>query len=166
MKTSYLLLLLLWPGLGLFAQALRSIGGATPLPTATATATVTRAVVVGISDYQSPQIPDLKFADRDARAFAAWLQSPGGGGLSDDQMKVLIDSAATQGKFAMALDWLMEQSTEGDLVIIYFSGHGDVEKKTLTQPGFLLCWDAPARVYMSGGGQTRRKRGVSVLYAG
>lgn len=26
----------------------------------------TYAVIIGISDYQSPQIPDLQFADRDA----------------------------------------------------------------------------------------------------
>ena len=31
----------------------------------------TRAVVVGISDYQDNAIPDLRFADRDAEAFAA-----------------------------------------------------------------------------------------------
>ena len=54
-------------------------------------------------------------------------------------------------QFANALDWLMENAKEGDQTIIYFSGHGDVEKKTITQPGFLLCWDAPARVYMAGG---------------
>ncbi|MFN8330184.1 MAG: hypothetical protein U0T81_03040 [Saprospiraceae bacterium] len=40
---------------------------------------------------------------------------------------------------------------EGDKAIIYFSGHGDVNAKTITQPGFLLCWDAPSRVYMGGG---------------
>ncbi len=54
-------------------------------------------------------------------------------------------------QFAIALDWMMEKVVEGDQVIIYFSGHGDVEKKAITQPGFLLCWDAPAKVYMAGG---------------
>ncbi|MBK9640508.1 MAG: caspase family protein [Saprospiraceae bacterium] len=51
----------------------------------------------------------------------------------------------------MALDWLMEVVKENDQVILYFSGHGDVEKKTITQPGYLLCWDAPSRVYLAGG---------------
>ncbi|MBK7305036.1 MAG: hypothetical protein IPI90_17800 [Saprospiraceae bacterium] len=63
----------------------------------------TYAVVVGISDYQDKDIPDLRFADKDAEAFA------------------------------------------------YFSGHGDVEGKKISQPGFLLAWDAPSRVYMGGG---------------
>ncbi len=35
--------------------------------------TTTRAVVIGISDYQDPAIPDLRFADR---GFANFLRSP------------------------------------------------------------------------------------------
>lgn len=109
------------------------------------------AVVVGISDYQDKDIPDLRFADKDAEAFANYLRSNAGGNLDNDHMKVLINQQATVAQFAIALDWLMEVVKENDQVILYFSGHGDVEKKTLTQPGFLLCWDAPANVYMAGG---------------
>ncbi len=111
----------------------------------------TYAVVVGISDYQDPGIPDLRFADKDAEAFAAFLSSKAGGSLDQDHLKLLLNKQATMAQFANALDWLMENAKEGDQAIIYFSGHGDVEKKTITQPGFLLCWDAPARVYMAGG---------------
>jgi tetratricopeptide (TPR) repeat protein len=113
--------------------------------------TTTRAVVVGISDYQDKDIPDLRFADRDAEAFANFLRSSAGGSLDGDHLKLLTNSGATLGQFAAALDWLMEVTKEGDNAIVYFSGHGDVEKKTLTQPGYLLCWDAPSRVYMGGG---------------
>jgi tetratricopeptide (TPR) repeat protein len=113
--------------------------------------TLTYAVVVGISDYQDPGIPDLRFADKDAEAFANYLRSNAGGKLDNDHIKVLINQQATMAQFANALDWLWESCKEGDQAIIYFSGHGDVEKKSLTQPGFLLCWDAPARVYMAGG---------------
>ena len=38
------------------------------------------AVVVGISDYAHMGIRDLKYAHRDAQAFAAFLQSNQGGG--------------------------------------------------------------------------------------
>ena len=109
------------------------------------------AVVVGISDYQDPDIPDLRFADKDAEAFANYLRSPAGGTLDADHLKLLTNEKATMAQFAKSLDWLWEVCKEGDEAIIYFSGHGDVEKKSLTQPGFLLCWDAPARVYMAGG---------------
>ncbi len=108
----------------------------------------TYAVVVGISDYQDEQIPDLRFADRDAEAFAKFLRSPAGRALDEDHLKVLINNQATAAQFAIALDWLWEVAKEKDKVIIYFSGHGDVERKSITQPGYLLCWDAPSRVYM------------------
>jgi tetratricopeptide (TPR) repeat protein/uncharacterized caspase-like protein len=111
----------------------------------------TYAVVVGISDYQDKNIPDLRYADRDAQAFANFLRSPAGGSLDADHLKLLLNENATAGRIAEALDGLLEQVKEGDLAIIYFSGHGDVERKTVTQPGFLLAWDAPSRVYMGGG---------------
>jgi len=113
--------------------------------------TATHAVVIGISDYQDKDIPDLRFAHKDAEAFALWLQSPAGGSLDGDQLQVLINDKATAGRVAEALDALLERVQENDKVFIYFSGHGDVERKTLSQPGFLLCWDAPSRVYMGGG---------------
>lgn len=142
----------------LFGSSLNSQHkGVTQMPAATngiagATQNSSRyAVVIGISDYQDPGIPDLRFADKDAEAFASYLRSNAGGKLDNDHLKVLINKEATMAQFANALDWLWEVCKEGDQAIIYFSGHGDVEKKSLTQPGFLLCWDAPARVYMAGG---------------
>ncbi len=113
--------------------------------------TATRAVVVGISDYQDASIPDLRFADKDAVAFANFLRSPAGGSLDGDHLKLLTNQQATAAQFAAALSWLIDETQEDDKVIIYFSGHGDVEKKTLNQPGYLLCWDTPSRVYMAGG---------------
>ncbi len=38
----------------------------------------TYVVVVRISDYQDERIPDLRFAHRDANAFAQFLRSPAG----------------------------------------------------------------------------------------
>ena len=111
----------------------------------------TYAIVVGISDYQDPSIPDLKYADKDAEAFANFLRSKAGGGLDKDHLKVLVNKEATVAQFAMSLDWLIEVVKENDRVILYFSGHGDVEKKTIAQPGYLLCWDAPSKVYLAGG---------------
>ncbi len=138
MKTAHTLLLLFLSYFG-FTQSLSFDSG------------TTYAVVVGISDYQDEDIPDLRFADKDALAFAGFLQSPAGGELDEDHLKVLINEQATVAQFAIALDWLMEVVKENDKVLIYFSGHGDVERKTITQPGYLLCWDAPSRVYLAGG---------------
>lgn len=109
----------------------------------------TRAVVVGISNYQN--IPDLEFADRDAEALAAYLQSKAGGEVPGENIRLLLNEEATQMHFAMALDWLQEESQKGDRAYIYFSGHGDVEKKTARQRGFLLNYNAPSTTYMAGG---------------
>ncbi len=111
----------------------------------------TYALVIGISDYQDKDIPDLNYAHRDAEAFTTFLRSPAGGSLDQDHLKVLVNEDATAGKLVAGLYWLVDEVQEGDQVLIYFSGHGDVESKLLGEPGHLLCVDAPARAYMAGG---------------
>jgi tetratricopeptide (TPR) repeat protein len=116
----------------------------------------TYAVVVGISDYQDEEIPDLLFADKDAEAFANFLRSPAGGALDEDHLKVLVNKEATGAQIARTLDWLIDEAQEGDKIIIYFSGHGDVEAKRISQPGYLLGWDSPSQVYAAGGAMNIR----------
>ncbi|MCK6695067.1 MAG: caspase family protein, partial [Thermoanaerobaculia bacterium] len=110
----------------------------------------TRAVIVGISDYQSPHIPDLRFAHRDAEAFAEWLRSPAGGSVPADNVQIFTDKKATNAAVITALDALLDVCQPGDQVVFYFSGHGDVETKTRSNPGFLLTHDTPPNVYMAG----------------
>ncbi len=112
---------------------------------------VTRAVVIGVSEYQNERIPKLKYAHIDADAFAQFLRSAAGGTLPESQLKLLTNKQATQGQMAAALTWLLEESQEGDIAIIYFSGHGDMETQTVMNHGFLLTYDAPASTYMAGG---------------
>ena len=107
----------------------------------------TRAVVIGISEYQDEKINDLKFAHRDAEAFVGWLKSPAGGALDDSKIQLLTNENATNGKMSGALAWLIQSSKKGDKAIIYFSGHGDAEKITSAESGFLLTYDSPPNVY-------------------
>ncbi|MFZ4632757.1 MAG: tetratricopeptide repeat protein [Saprospiraceae bacterium] len=109
-----------------------------------------RAVVVGISDYQDEDIPDLQFADKDAEAFANYLRSPAGGALDASHLKLLFNAQATTGQFIAALDGLISACKAGDVAIIYFSGHGDVERVTKFQRGYWLTYDSPAAVYAAG----------------
>lgn len=148
MKT-FLLSFFCLTGISLFGQNSK---GVTPLTATTGNADGnTWAVVVGISDYQHPDIPDLRFADKDAEAFAIFLRSPAGGGLDDDHLSLFCNEQATGANVAMALSALFDEAQEGDKVVIYFSGHGDVETKRLSQPGYLLCWDSNPKVYFAGG---------------
>jgi tetratricopeptide (TPR) repeat protein len=110
----------------------------------------TRAVVVGISDYEDEKIPDLKYAHRDAEEFVNFLKSKAGGSLGDEQIMFLSNEDATYGQIFAALDWLLEESGKNDKVIIYFSGHGDVESKIMRQQGFLLTHNTPATNYRIG----------------
>lgn len=107
----------------------------------------TRAVIIGISDYEDEDIPDLQFAHRDAQAFSDYLLSPAGGNLKEENIKTYFNETATGGNIHKALYWLITESKEGDNCIIYFSGHGDVETIYEDEPGHLLIHDSPASIY-------------------
>lgn len=109
----------------------------------------TYAVVIGISKYKN--ITGLKFADRDARAFADWLLSPYGGATNKDDIKLLTNEAATQAAIGDAFYWLLGNVKSGDKAYIYFAGHGDVESKDPSEPGYLLCYDVSDHTYSGGG---------------
>ncbi len=110
----------------------------------------TRAVVVGISDYQNPDIPDLRFAHRDAELFAEYLVSNNGRQVSKENIALLTDSLASMKNMNVAFDQLISDSQQGDKAFLFFSCHADVETKTLSQRGFLLPWDSPSGVYRAG----------------
>lgn len=108
----------------------------------------TRAVVIGVSNYLDEQIPDLEYAHKDAQAFAEYLQSPAGGSMSSQNLKVLLNEKATGGNVHAALDWLKHESKKGDKCFIYFSGHGDVETLYENEPGHFLVHDSPSETYL------------------
>ncbi len=108
---------------------------------------VTRAVVIGISDYQDPGIADLSYAHLDAEVFSEFLRSRSGGQLGDQQLKLLTNQQATMAAIQSALEWLLRNTQPGDQAILYFSGHGDVETKNDLEKGYLLAWDTPQNNY-------------------
>jgi len=95
------------------------------------------AVVIGISDYKYDTrrdpvkgIPDLRFADRDARAFAQFLMSPEGGAFPADHVVLLTDRNATIKEVRKAISDFLARSLEDDLVIIFYAGHGIPDPKS------------------------------------
>lgn len=80
------------------------------------------AVVVGVSSYK--HMPALRFTDDDAYRIFAFLKSPEGGAVPDEQMRILIDEDATRQKILETVADVFKQASEDDLVIMYFSGHG------------------------------------------
>lgn len=108
-----------------------------------------RAVVVGISDYLEVE-PDLQFAHRDAELFMEYLTSKSGGSVDTANIKSLLNAEATTANIIVNLEWLKRASKPGDRAYIYFSGHGDIEKLTGAQNGYLLTYNSPKVVYIAG----------------
>lgn len=107
----------------------------------------TYALIIGVSDYSDEKIPQLNFAHKDAVAFEEYLKSPAGGAVPKENIQLLTNEKATIGAIDDGIYRLENQVKEGDYVIIFFSGHGDVEQKILTQKGYLLAHNTPFTNY-------------------
>ena len=109
----------------------------------------TYAVVIGISKYQNTGIPQLQYADRDAKVFADYLRSKPGGSVPESHIRLLLNEQAGMAAIYDAMDWLRDSALRGDVVYFYFSGHGDVENATIYKLGFLLSYNTPRNNYLN-----------------
>jgi hypothetical protein len=80
------------------------------------------SLIVGVGRYA--HMPTLKYSDDDAYHFYAFLKSPEGGALPDNQVKVLIDEDATRENIIRAMRQVFLKADDNDVVMMYFSGHG------------------------------------------
>lgn len=110
-----------------------------------------KALVVGVSDYKHPKIEDLSYADRDAEAFGQFLTEETAWKVAPEDIVLLTNEKATYGQFLAALESITENAQANDRLIIYFSGHGDVEEVSEEKRGYLLFHDASPTTYASGG---------------
>lgn len=97
------------------------------------------ALVVGTSDYAGDRL-DLRFADSDAEAMAKALKSAGSAlfGAEGTMVRLLSTSAKTPAdvssktNIAKAFDDVAAKAQPADVLVVYFSGHGqaygDAEK--------------------------------------
>jgi hypothetical protein len=102
------------------------------------------AAVIGISEYQSPGIAQLRYADRDAEAFYEYLITPlssGGRGVSQANVRKLINKEATRVNIEESIKDFMKNAIEEDVVIIYFAGHGIPDPVRPDIP-YLLAYDS------------------------
>ncbi len=83
------------------------------------------AVIVGVARYMHMQ--SLNFTDDDAYRMYAFLKSPEGGALPDEQVKILVDESATKKKIEQTLTEVFAKAEKEDMIIFYFSGHGEKE---------------------------------------
>ena len=82
-----------------------------------------KALIIGINDYKGPKIPDLETATNDATAMAKILKEKYG-----FEVKLLLDHEATKGAIYGELRRLTGSTKPNDSVLIYFAGHGDLDR--------------------------------------
>jgi len=81
-------------------------------------------LIIGIDNYKGAWTA-LGNAVRDAQAVELLLKNKYG----FDNFKTLYDEQATRENIINALLWLVENATENDNVLIYYSGHGEFKKE-------------------------------------
>jgi hypothetical protein len=87
------------------------------------------ALVIGIGNFRDSEIPKLKYAVKDARDFAHVLTDPQHGNFPPGNVTLLTDEKATREAILNAVQTLILQAQENDLVVIYISSHGSPTKK-------------------------------------
>jgi hypothetical protein len=80
------------------------------------------ALVVGVANYQ--HMPSLKYTDDDAYQLYAFLKSPEGGAIPNENIKVLVDDVATKNNILLSMDQLFSKADANDVILLYMSGHG------------------------------------------
>ncbi|MEL6359324.1 MAG: caspase family protein, partial [Bacteroidota bacterium] len=85
-------------------------------------------LAIGVADYEDADFR-LEYADDDARDFSALMETQEGQLYDDVVVRRLIDADATRDNILDGLDWLEQQSTEQDVAMIFFAGHGVTDNR-------------------------------------
>jgi serine/threonine protein kinase len=102
------------------------------------------ALVIGIGEYlHAEQVRPLRFAARDAEAMAGVLTDVAVCGFPAEKVRVLTDAEATRDAVTHHLArWLPEQAKGAEIAVIFFAGHGAVQRIGHREEGYLLAHDA------------------------
>lgn len=84
------------------------------------------ALLIGIDDYD--HWPRLTTAVNDTRAIQETLASRYG--FPQEKVKLLTNEDASREGILDAFDWLIKEAGENDNVLIYYAGHGELDKVT------------------------------------
>jgi hypothetical protein len=80
-----------------------------------------KAVVVGINKYTKLDGANLAGCVNDAKDFANTLLI---NGFPPTRIKLLVDEKATRANIMKKLEWLVQDTKPGDVLVYYHSGHG------------------------------------------
>lgn len=98
-----------------------------------------RALIIGVSSYANlPVHFQLDYADDDALAFKEFLKTRPDIIDKENIITLINEDATDKTLITNTLYSLLNESQKGDLVIIYFSGHGDIQNVLGKDKGFFL----------------------------
>jgi len=88
------------------------------------------ALVIGVAQYKNlPKDAQLEFPERDAESVYSILISPEGGNFKAENVKKLVGARATLANIRRELEqWLPSVTADDDRVLVYFAGHGFVNR--------------------------------------
>lgn len=101
------------------------------------------AVIIGVSEYENlPQKSWLRSCDQDAKALASFLQTARGGSVPSSQLMLLLNEKATARAIRIALDRVITESKAGDVVYLFYAGHGKVKPYGSSEAAYLMAYDS------------------------
>ena len=80
-------------------------------------------LAVGVSAYRDADLR-LNYAAKDARDFVKSLDAQDGGLYRGVTAKLLTDAQATRGDILDGLDWILRETTQKDVAMVFLAGHG------------------------------------------
>jgi hypothetical protein len=80
-------------------------------------------LAIGVSDYANPNYK-LNFAHKDAQDLAAALAKQKGKVFGQVETHVVTNAEANQMRIRKELSWLKKSTTQYDLAVVFFAGHG------------------------------------------
>ena len=81
-----------------------------------------RAVLVGVDVYERSDVPPLSGCVNDVALVRRLLKSVFG--VPNDDIRVVVNERATKANILRRLRATLDQAEDGDVVVLYFSGHG------------------------------------------
>ena len=102
-------------------------------------------LAVGVGLYREKPPDDLKYAARDAEDIATFFLNQKGRLYREVSAQALTDADATRATVTAAILGLFDQVNAGDVVMIFFSGHGVVERDVY----YFLAHDANSKAQVN-----------------
>lgn len=89
------------------------------------------ALIVGVGQYRSDQVPDLPGPAGDARRMYELLTGKNGYGFPKENVCMLLDEEATTAGFKQRFaQLLIDRAQANDVAVFYYAGHGSQTKDT------------------------------------